>query len=585
MPVQVAGLASGVESVATSATFSCAVVNGTAECWGSNSSGQLGDGTTTNRLVPVQVAGLPAGVEAVALTGSSSCALVNGGVWCWGDNSVGQLGNNNATGSSSTKPVQVSGLTSGVQALAAGYGEQVCALVNGGVNCWGDNFAGQLGNNTTTNSLVPVQVSGLTSGVQAISTGLDHSCALVNGGVQCWGNNGNGNLGNNNTNSSTTPVATTALNVGLQAISAGYQMDCALVNGGVECWGQNAAGTGELGNNTTAVQNNPYAQQVTGLTSGVQVIASGGGQDSCAIVNGGVQCWGVNNFGQLGNNSTANSPVPVSVVGLGSGGEAVAMGSDHTCALVNGGVQCWGHNSAGQLGNNATVDSHTPVAVYGLTSGVQQIAAGFEVACALKNGGVKCWGTNQYYLLGNGSGTGVSSSVPVQVTGLTSGVQAIAIGGLAACAIQNGGVVCWGTNTDGEVGNNTTAPSSTPAQVYGLTSGAQLISADFSSNCALVNGTVNCWGSQNAPQGQLGNNTASGSSAVPVAVSAMQDTTGYMSGVQSLVGGNHNCALANGYAQCWGQADWVSTAMPAITPILSFPAADPGLPGLLGLPY
>jgi hypothetical protein len=133
-----------------------------------------------------------------------TCAIANGGVQCWGDNEYGQLGNN-STALYSVIPVQVQGLMSGITAIAAGYNHS-CAVVNGGVRCWGYNYDGQLGNNSITNSPIPVQVQGLTSSVTAIAAGGGHSCAVVNGGVQCWGYNGDGELGNNSTTSSGVPV-------------------------------------------------------------------------------------------------------------------------------------------------------------------------------------------------------------------------------------------------------------------------------------------------------------------------------------------------------------------------------------------
>jgi hypothetical protein len=130
---------------------------------------------------------------------------------------------------------------------------------------------------------------------------------------------------------------------------------------------------------------------------------------------GGAQCWGGNQYGQLGDNSTINRSVPVVVAGLSSGVSAIAAGTFHTCALTTaGGVQCWGDNGQGELGNSSTTNSSTPVVVTGLSSGVSAIAAGELHTCALTTaGGVQCWGDNAAGDLGNNSTT--HSSVPVAV--------------------------------------------------------------------------------------------------------------------------------------------------------------------------
>jgi alpha-tubulin suppressor-like RCC1 family protein len=346
----------------------CAVVNGGAQCWGDNGTGQLGNNSTTYSSIPVQVTGLTSGsgVTAIAAGFEHTCAVVNGGAQCWGDNSYGELGNSSTTGSN--VPVQVAGLMSGsgVTAIAAGD-SFTCAVVNDGVQCWGYNSAGDLGNNSTTNSSVPVSVIGLTSGsgVTAITAGLVHTCALVNGGAQCWGDNSSGALGNNSTTSSSVPVEVTGLTSGVTVIAAGFEHTCAVVNGGVQCWGDDSFG--DLGNNSMAESN--VLVPVSGLTSGAESIAAGNSL-SCAVVKGGAECWGWNSHGQLGNNATTSSPVPVQVSGLTSGVQAIAAGDTHACAVVNGGVQCWGDNAQGELGNNSLADSSVPVQVMGLTSGV-----------------------------------------------------------------------------------------------------------------------------------------------------------------------------------------------------------------------
>ena len=166
--------------------------------------------------------------------------------------------------------------------------------------------------------------------------------------------------------------------------------------------------------------------------------------------NGTVWAWGANSNGQLGNNSTTDSHVPVQVTGL-TGVTAVAEGNGNTVALKSDGtVWAWGANSNGQLGNNSTTDSHVPVQVTGLTGIVTAVAAGYSDTLALKSDGtVWAWGSNSHGQLGNNSTT--DSHVPVQVTGLT-GVTAVAEGyATTTVALKSDGTVwAWGYNSEGE---------------------------------------------------------------------------------------------------------------------------------------
>ena len=227
------------------------------------------------------------------------------------------------------------------------------------------------------------------------------------------------------------------------SLAVGAWHTCALTDtGGVQCWGCNAHG--ELGDGTTTDRGRPG--DVSGLISGVIAIASGYNH-TCALTNGGgVKCWGENILGQLGDGWTTNSSVPVNVIGLAGGATAIAAGGFHTCVLTNsGGAKCWGYGGNGQLGDGTTeLYRNTPVDVLGL-SGILAISGGDAHTCALVNGGLKCWGWNEYGQLGDGSTA--SSNLAVGVAGLASGVGAISAGGRHTCALLSGGRPSAGDRT------------------------------------------------------------------------------------------------------------------------------------------
>jgi hypothetical protein len=298
-------------------------------------------------------------------------------------------------------------------AISAGFGH-TCALTSGGAaKCWGRNVSGQLGNGTLTSSSTPVQVSGLTSGVTAISARHSHTCALTSSGAaKCWGSNSYGMLGDGSFKGSPIPVQVNGLTAGVTAITAGDYHTCALTGGGATCWGYDVYG--QLGNGGTNT-NSSTPVPVNGLTSGVTAITTGS-RHTCALTSGGAaKCWGRNFANTLGNGATTNSSVPVQVTGLSSGVTAISAGLEHTCALTIGGAAtCWGYNAYGELGNGTTSNSLQPVQVTGLATGVSTITAGHYHTCARESsGGARCWGANGAGALGNGTTT--KSSIPVLV--------------------------------------------------------------------------------------------------------------------------------------------------------------------------
>ena len=299
LPV-VVGVLPAVSAVAAGGSFTCARTNGgEVECWGEGQSPHV----------------VASGVAAIAAGGAHACGLTSAGaVECWGDNRYGQLGD--GTKIRRASPVAVSGLSGGVIAVTAGGGHTCALTTAGAVKCWGENDYGQLGDGTNANRAVPAPVSGLTSGVTAIAAGGQHTCALTRrGAVRCWGRNLAGQLGDGTTKTRTRPTALSELARGVAAVAAGRNHTCALMRaGGVRCWGDN--GSGQLGDGKKADRRLPA--KVSRLARGVAAIAAGGSH-TCALMNGGhVYCMGQNGHGQLGDGTKKQRRTRVAVVGFGA---------------------------------------------------------------------------------------------------------------------------------------------------------------------------------------------------------------------------------------------------------------------------
>jgi len=359
----------------------CAILdNGSVSCWGYNGEGQLGDGTTTVRTTPNSTSSLGTGRTAVAISSGEwhACALLDdGSVSCWGKNNDGQLGD--GTTIDRLTPTQTSNLGTGRTAVAisSGYAHTCAILDDGSVSCWGSNSYGELGDGTTTDQNSPTQTSSLGTGrtAVAISSGAFHTCAIIDdGSVSCWGRNNDGQLGDGTTTDQNSPTQTLSLGTGRTAVAiySGYKHTCAIIDdGSVSCWGRN--NDGQLGDGTTTDRSTPT--QTLSLGTGRTAVAISSGKNHiCAILDdGSVSCWGNNVVGQLGAGTNTERNRPTQTSSLGTGRTAVAISSGnrhHTCAILDdGSVSCWGHNYFGELGDGTTTDRNSPTQTSSLGTG------------------------------------------------------------------------------------------------------------------------------------------------------------------------------------------------------------------------
>ena len=478
---------------------------------------------------------------------SHTCALMTvGEVRCWGANGSNQLGDPGLGTGDYFTPERAgfapSNLLRNAIALASGS-NHMCAVTDAGaVRCWGDNSAGQLGNGNTNPTLELMTIAGIST-ARAVAGGNSHTCALLaSGAVMCWGANTAGQLGNGTNTSSAVPVNVVGISTAV-AIATGDFHSCArLADGTAKCWGTN--GFGRLGDGTTSNRNTPVT--MVGIANAGAIVA--GNDHTCVMLTDGtVRCVGFNGFGQLGAITVDTfSLTPVTVTGI-STARALTSGGNHNCVrLADGTARCWGFNSNGQLGNpTAGGSSVTPVAVTGLTN-VAYLAGGeFHTCAALVNGAVRCFGSNSDGQLGDPA-TFTQATTPVPVWGMAI-VATIATGTNHTCAVYDGGFVhCWGDNSSGQLGNGQFQGLGViaPQRVFGITNAIALAAGDSHTCAVLATGSIKCWGQ--GGNGRLGDGLDT-TSATPVTVS------GITNAVAVTAGTSHTCALlSTGAMRCWG---------------------------------
>lgn len=393
--------------------------------------------------------------------------------------------------------------------MSASGTNRTCAIVSGSVYCWGHNAYGQLGNGkyvgpphdielpSAVDSLVPVKVRrdpGVMAGknIVKIFVAQFHSCALSDDGQMfCWGWNEYGQLGNGTMVDASVPVRVTGAlsSKVITDIGGSGNTSCAIAEGKIYCWGLNNRGVVGVGSTATMSYASPTLVSAPGTSTTLPssymatALSTSGSRSSlmCAIANSKAYCWGWNEIGSVGDNTTSGDtgkyrtrPTKVYDGDVLSGKTVTAISQDgytnstngyaHVCAVASGAVYCWGENNSGQLGDKtSTATRSKPVAVYtgGVLSGktVTDIQVGLRHSCALANGAVYCWGIGSTGQLGHNS-TG-SSNEPVAVyteAGALTGSNVLSIGAGAnrGCAvITDGRTYCWGVNNNGQIGDGT----------------------------------------------------------------------------------------------------------------------------------
>ncbi|MGB1689082.1 MAG: putative Ig domain-containing protein, partial [Candidatus Poseidoniaceae archaeon] len=587
-------------AVAAGHSHTCAILDdGSLKCWGDNSHGQLGDGSTTDRTSPVQV-DLGAGNTAVAISAghSHTCAILQDGTLkCWGQDNKGQVGDG-GTNSDQSSPVTIN-LGSGRTADSVSTGvHHTCAVLDdGSIKCWGLNNEGQLGDGSTTNSGTPVSVN-LDAGktAYAVAAGLHHTCAIVDDHVECWGNNDHyqlkgGYWGNpvyqGQDHSSTEPVVTAKYydnHMGkLRAISAGYNHTCLVTDDAMNCWGNRTDSTSSYQYLPCARYDcwheAPWIDEDIGLENETHIAVSSYGNRHCTITSVGkvvcrgyfaedsnleydyymtgsgshspYQFWYVDNLDavnvyQWNNTAEAGSATSPNMVSYDdvkykfSGGGSTTAGQMHTTSSQ---TMCLVHST--DIHNVASRDFRDPFYYSFYGSDIDQWNH--------RDGSLVCRGTGYHFgqseLHSRSTSHFVSMDIPEERT-----VEYISPGN--TCAIlDDGSLMCWGYNYHGQVGDGSNYSNSGAHYKYSpvyvdLGEGRTAVAVDnnpTSHSCAILdNGAVKCWGRND--DGQLGDGSTT-NSATPVSVSLPAGRTA----VALASGQSHNCViLDNASVMCWG---------------------------------
>jgi alpha-tubulin suppressor-like RCC1 family protein len=392
-----------------------------------------GDGSVAGRWLAVETGGRYA------------CGIATDhSLWCWGMIPL------DPGGKRIEPPQQIAGSWSAVSiaSTAASANDHTCGIqTDGSLWCWGFNTFGALGNGSTGDSAIPVQVGSATW--TAVAAGNSFTCGIqADRSLWCWGHNATGELGDGTTNQHASPTRISGV---WTAIAAGDSYACAInTDTALWCWGDNTAG--ELGDGTM-IERDGGVEIGTGF---MMVAASPTGDHTCGIAGGTVTCWGHDGFGQLGDGTTNTSLSPVAT---GRHAQQVAVGDNHSCAIDSGTLWCWGSGDHGELAAAST--AQTPVQVGSAVA----VATGESQTCIVDaTNHLSCTGRNSFGQLGPAISPG---EVHVATRADTrTDWQSITAGGTHTCgSTTSGDAMCWGLNSFGELGDGTQIDRQQPVAV------------------------------------------------------------------------------------------------------------------------
>ena len=497
-PVQL-GTAAVWQSVAAGSYFSLAIRTDGALCaWGVNSNyGQFGTGSSyiaNPRTTPAQV-GMATNWQSVAAGYAHGVAVRRDGtLWTWGSNLSGELGN--GTASTGGTPITQVGTATTWQSVAAGDGFSLATRTDGTLWSWGGNFYGQLGTSTGISSKVPQQV-GTSTNWQRVAAGVQHAAAVQRDGtLWAWGRNTFGQAGPDGTPLTAPTQVGTA--TGWQDVAAGYSHTLALrADGTLWAWGDNTKG--QVGTGSPAARIEAPVQVGTATTW--QSVGAGNAYSVALRADGTLWTWG------QGYGTTTNSPNVPTQIGTATTWQSVAAGPNHTLAVRRDGtLWAWGNNFYGQLGTGAAGASQNLPRQVGTATTWQSVAAGDGKSAALRRDGTLwTWGSNSGGALGLGNAD--EQDAPVQV-GTATTWQQVAIGTRQLLVIRADGTLwSCGLSNFGELGNGqvTSYVQGTLRQVGTATTWQSVVAADGKSAALRRDGTLWTWGRND--DAQLGNGT------------------------------------------------------------------------------